>query len=320
MVLLAISRLILLIDLWAVSSFAFMGIGPYKQHPWGKASASTGCLCRSRSSVPSSFAAFSRESNDLESSLSSAEVTLISSPQLTSQYTSSSTSRSGLSPLESWCVRHIEHYYSRALGLKCPFWKRRASDFLDAADTVVRFLIIRHKSLDLIGPPPGWRCDDEPHAAVKQIGMSLQETAEVIRRDWQPDTNKGYYITGRLNTTIYRDDCLFDGPDPDMPVRGLRKYLSAASQLFDHGKSRCELLSLDIEKDVIVARWRMYGILRLPWKPKLPTWTGTTRYHRDAEGLIYCHEESWDVSVLEAFLTTFFPSLARRIWIRESHA
>lgn len=256
----------------------------------------------------------------MESSSSTSDVISISSSKLASQYTSSSTISSGLSPLESWCVHHIEHYYNRALDLKCPFWKRRASDFLDAADMVVRFLIIRHKRLDLIGPPPSWRCDDGPHAAVKQIGLSLQETAEVIQRDWRSDTHKGYYITGRLTTTIYRDDCLFDGPDPDMPVRGLRKYLSAASQLFDHGKSRCELLSLDIEEDVIVARWRMYGILRLPWKPKLPAWTGTTRYHRDGEGLIYWHEESWDVSVLQAFLTTFFPTLARRIWIQESHA
>jgi hypothetical protein len=29
---------------------------------------------------------------------------------------------------------------------------------------------------------------------------------------------KGYYVTGRLSKPIYRDDCLFDGPDPDMCV------------------------------------------------------------------------------------------------------
>ena len=62
----------------------------------------------------------------------------------------------------------------------------------------------------------------------------------------QPKDHKGYYITGKLNTTIYRDDCWFDGPDPDMPVRGVRKYLNAASQLFDVSASTAELLSLEI--------------------------------------------------------------------------
>ena len=107
-----------------------------------------------------------------------------------------------------------------------------------------------------------------------------------------------------------------------MPVTGLRKYLNAASQLFEQATSRSKLLSIRILQDdsegrVIVADWKMKGVLRLPWKPRLPTWTGTTYYYIDDTGLIYKHTETWDMSVVEAFVKTLMPSLANLLW---SHA
>ena len=245
-------------------------------------------------------------------------------------------SENALSPLESWCVIHLNALYSEALTIRCPFWKRRASDVLDGMDQIMRFLIIRHKSLPLVGPPASWRSRDA-HVA-KTTHLTTHQMMDALGHDWKVDTHKGYYITGRLNTTLYRDDCFFDGPDPDMPVRGLRKYLSAASQLFDPVQSRAELLSLeslpqssspflDNERtqsssisnqpsspDLIVARWKISGVLRLPWKPNLPEWTGSTTYYRDEQGLIYQHVETWDVSVMQAFLSTFWPDMAQRIW------
>jgi hypothetical protein len=223
-----------------------------------------------------------------------------------------------LSAWESWCVTHLRISYNQALTLKCPFLKRRASDVLDAADQVMRFLMVRHKSLDLLGPPPSWRCDGDTKEKARDL--PLETLLEVIRKDWKVQglgktQHKGYYITGRLNTAIYRDDCLFDGPDPDMPVRGLRKYLNAASQLFDQRQSEAELTSLEVVNDnLIVARWRIHGVLMLPWRPQVPEWTGSTRYHRDGDGLIYCHEEDWDISVFRAFLGTLLPSVANQIW------
>jgi Uncharacterized conserved protein (DUF2358) len=229
----------------------------------------------------------------------------------------SSPSLPELSPFEDWCAREVEAWYQRAVSVKCPFFKRRFVDMLDGIDMVLRFLVIRHKSLDIFGPPPGHRskfsCEE------KTLGLTTSQLVEAIRRDWREETGKGYYITGNLNTTIFRDDCLFAGPDPDMPVQGLRKYLNAASQLFDRSKSCADLLSLDTSLDasgntVVVARWRMNGVLRLPWKPTLPEWTGSTTYHFDNKGLIYLHEETWDMSVWQAFMKTFAPKISERIW------
>jgi hypothetical protein len=221
-----------------------------------------------------------------------------------------------LDPWESYALRRLETAYREAMDIKCPFFRRRASDVLDSIEQILRFLIIRHKSLDVLvlGPPVGWRCagvvcDKEKHVPTAEV-------MERIRQDWCPHSHKGYYITGRLSTSLYRDDCFFDGPDPDMPVQGLRKYLNAASQLFETKSSVAELLDLEVDAatDLIVAHWRMKGVLQLPWKPKLPEWTGTTTYHRDADGLIYKHTETWDLSVAQAFLKTLWPVLASKIW------
>lgn len=239
--------------------------------------------------------------------------------------TTTIASASSLNPIEAWCATHMNVWYDKSLSVKCPFFRRRMTDFLDGVDMVMRFLIIRHKSLPLIGPPPG--CRSAIATDTKHTHLDRNVLMETIRRDWTPDNrHKGYYITGRLNTTIYRDDCWFDGPDPDMPVRGLRKYLNAASQLFDTSKSTAELLSLEIgdpseaafwgskTKFTIVAQWKLKGVLHLPWHPSLPVWTGRTIYHFDDEHMIYRHEEHWDISVAQAFTQTLWPELGNVLW------
>ncbi len=219
------------------------------------------------------------------------------------------------SPLEISIFSKMDAWYAKSLAIKCPFFRRRSADFLDGVDMIVRFLMVRHKSLDLI-PPPG--CRGTKSTCQKFKGLGMEDIRSTLLTDWREDTQKGYYITGRLNATIYRNDCLFDGPDPDMPVQGLRKYLNAASQLFDYKTSFSELISLNIvDERTLFATWRMRGVLRLPWRPELPEWSGTTTYHVDDEGLIYLHEETWDMSVEEAFLKTLLPDVAKHVWPAE---
>lgn len=164
-------------------------------------------------------------------------------------------------------------YTSASITIKCPFIKRRVADTIDNVAMILRFLIVRHKSLlnvesslDLLDETiipnlptmkkrtmtlPGTQklkiwdavADDvevipgckavgrhvlkTPDGSIlKHRGLPMDVIRDIIIKDWAgkagpgPDNNhKGYYITGKLNSTIYRDDCLFDGPDPDMPVR-----------------------------------------------------------------------------------------------------
>ena len=263
-------------------------------------------------------------------------------------------------------TRNLDDLYDKSSKLRCPFLRRRAADAIDGLAMVLRFLVIRHKSLGIFDPlktlpfldddvdgsggrrgssgelllqstvrPPGWKAvgkhvrKNADGTVCKNRNLPLSTVAQTIERDWRcgPQHAKGYYLTGRLNSTIYRDDCLFDGPDPDMPVKGLRKYLSAASHLFERESSFAQLLDLRTEegggrlgRGAVVVRWRLGGTLMLPWRPAVRPWTGTTTYHLDEEGLVCLHEEEWDVTVLEAFVCTVFPKLGERIWPRAAAA
>ena len=145
---------------------------------------------------------------------------------------------------------------------------------------------------------------------LKSKNLPIDRVAGIICHDWRGD-GKGYYITGRLTKEIYRNDCLFDGPDPDMPVKGLRKYLSSASQLFDRHHSKAEIFDISInhDKNEVVVFWRLEGILNLPWHPYVKPWTGTTTYRLDSDNLVYAHVESWDISVTDAFVSVILPNL-----------
>jgi hypothetical protein len=186
-----------------------------------------------------------------------------------------------------------------------------------------------------------------PSYNTKSTNLPLPALMDILRRDWQgsssstllaaphqqhyaddhPNTHdaprtRGYYVTGRLSTSIYRDDCIFESPDPDLPIRGLRKYVGVASQLFDSRDSFSQLVSLEQVNGswndrtrwnesyghslMIRATWKMDLTIKLPWRPRLPTFSGTTTYYLDPDHLIYRHEETWDdISVPTAFLSMF---------------
>ena len=239
----------------------------------------------------------------------------------------------------------LNRMYENAGAIKCPFFRRRAADLIDGAAMLARFLLIRHKSLpglsdlfldagaaapgdgrvaDVLScpgcKPLGRHIKRRPDGtAEKTRGLPLADVARRVAGDWtggNGGATKGYYITGRLDSTVYRDNCLFTGPDPDMPVRGLRKYLSAAAHLFDPRESDAELLSIAWHENAgargcgqIEVRWRLGGVIQLPWHPRMEPWTGITRYHLDEEQLICLHEETWDISVWRAFTCTLFPAL-----------
>lgn len=188
--------------------------------------------------------------------------------------------------------------------------------------------------MDLVSSPPGCKplgAHIKRHpdgTSRKKRNLSVADVTNHIHNDWTGGIHgqdKGYYITGKLESTIYKDDCVFDGPDPDMPVRGLRKYLNAASHLFDPRQSNATLLSITSYENggkegygIVEVTWRLGGVIQLPWHPFVEPWTGTTRYHLNEEGLIYLHEETWDISVWRAFLCTLIPEAKNwRIWNSE---
>jgi len=187
----------------------------------------------------------------------------------------------------------------RARGIRCPFWRRRVADGLEPLLATARFLAARHKSLPVLAPT-------QASSAPKQHGLPLTTLMEIIRTDL---VERQYYVTGRLTPSVYADDCFFDGPDPDMPVRSLQRYSDALRGLFDPKSSALELLSLHSnDSGSFVARWRLCGALQLPWRPKFKSFTGCTLYELNPEGLVCRHTETWSIDALDAFVSMFWPT------------
>lgn len=187
--------------------------------------------------------------------------------------------------------------------IRCPFWRTRAYDALDSALGVVNFIAARHKSLDLaeqLSLPVRWM-------GPKTTGLAIEEVMQIVREDVEV---RQYYVTGQLTPGIYSDRCFFDGPDPDMPVRSLARYADALQGLFDPSLSAIELLGMEkVCERSFVARWRLSGALKLPWRPLIKPYLGATLYELDGDGLIVSHNEDWSISALEAFASTIWPSL-----------
>jgi Uncharacterized conserved protein (DUF2358) len=190
----------------------------------------------------------------------------------------------------------------RAHAVRCPFWRRRFVDVLDAlADTVAWALAARHKSLPLPLLPA------RTLGGTKRTHLPLEERYAIIEQDFRV---RQYYVTGRLTAELYADDCLFDGPDPDVPVTGLLKYVDATSKLFHRPTSRVDLLSIEtVGSDKVLAYWRLEGALNLPWKPSIKPYTGSTLYSFNADGLVNSHVEEWSISAFDAFASTLLPAI-----------
>eukprot|EP00878_Enallax_costatus_P003264 GHUV01003467.1.p1 GENE.GHUV01003467.1~~GHUV01003467.1.p1 ORF type:complete len:135 (+),score=28.65 GHUV01003467.1:447-851(+) len=116
-----------------------------------------------------------------------------------------------------------------------------------------------------------------------------------------------YYVTGKLTPSLYDDQCTFK--DPTTNVKGVKPYTTAVASLFDPTVSKADLLSSKVSgPNSVTLRWRLEGKLKLG-NLSIKPYTGTTVYTVDEEsGLITKHTETWDISALDAFVSTLIPS------------
>ncbi|XP_073308388.1 uncharacterized protein [Primulina huaijiensis] len=100
-------------------------------------------------------------------------------------------------------------------------------------------------------------------------------------------------FTKDLNYDIYRDDITFK--DPLNTFTGIEKYKLVFWALRFHGKILFREISLDVlriwqpSENVILIRWNLKGVPRVPWEAK-GQFQGTSRYKLDRNGKIYEHK------------------------------
>ncbi|KAG2433110.1 hypothetical protein HYH02_012813 [Chlamydomonas schloesseri] len=129
-----------------------------------------------------------------------------------------------------------------------------------------------------------------------------EQLLEPIKRDF---VAKQYYVTGDLDRSLFAADCVFK--DPTVEVVGVERYAQALQALFDPAASRADLISLrPTGPDTLELRWRLEGSLKVGGL-RIKPYTGTTVY-TIRDGRVVRHEETWDISTLDAFVSTFIPS------------
>ncbi|KAH6768723.1 hypothetical protein C2S51_014059 [Perilla frutescens var. frutescens] len=100
-------------------------------------------------------------------------------------------------------------------------------------------------------------------------------------------------FTKDLNYDIYRDDVTFI--DPLNTFSGIEKYKMIFWALRFHGRILFREISLEVlriwqpSENMILIRWNLRGIPRVPWEAK-GEFQGTSRYKLDRNGKIYEHK------------------------------
>ncbi|KXZ49046.1 hypothetical protein GPECTOR_23g132 [Gonium pectorale] len=138
--------------------------------------------------------------------------------------------------------------------------------------------------------------------ADSEADTPASRAVEAIRRDF---VEKQYYVTGVLSRELFAPECVFI--DPTVQVTGVEPYVKALQTLFDPSTSRADLISLQMTgPNTVALRWRLEGSLKLGGL-KIKPYTGTTLYTLSDDGRVVRHEETWDISTVDAFVSTFLP-------------
>ena len=153
-----------------------------------------------------------------------------------------------------------------------------------------------------------------PAAATgdKLTGLSLTEIATRLSNDLSNGAKGegGYFVTGDLSPELFRDDCAF--VDPTNSVASLSRYQNALRILFDPNQSVVRLvepLAINKEDRTITGNVRSWGVLQLPWSPRISSYTTKIVYSIDGDGLIYSQIQSWSIPASEALSETFTPAI-----------
>jgi hypothetical protein len=150
--------------------------------------------------------------------------------------------------------------------------------------------------------------------AFERVYQKVNLTPSEILDGVIGDFRNGYLFSGKIDTEIYDEQCVFT--DPTLSFKGLSTFernIKAIKPALDFfvGDSMVVLYDckIDLEVKEIKALWRMSGDIKLPWKPRIEL-TGNTvlSYDTDKGGRIVDYYERWDLPAATALLQLLQPS------------
>jgi hypothetical protein len=121
--------------------------------------------------------------------------------------------------------------------------------------------------------------------------FSVEQVIEILKQDLPTLFEKD------ISYDIYSQNIYFR--DPVNTFKGKFNYRIIFWTLRFHAKLFFTEIAFDVHEitqsaeDVILAKWTVRGVLRVPWKAKL-FFNGYSNYKFNADGLIYEHIDTWD--------------------------
>jgi hypothetical protein len=152
---------------------------------------------------------------------------------------------------------------------------------------------------------------DLPVRVLAKKSLTPGELVSGIKGDFE----RGYLFTGSIDNQLYDEDCVFT--DPTLTFQGLAVFernIEAIKPLLKAflGRNQVTLYSVKLEKPKkkITTSWRMYGEIKLPWKPVIDLRGQTEFTFADAKngGRIVDYFEKWELTAVEALLQLITPS------------
>ncbi|HLP88429.1 MAG TPA: DUF2358 domain-containing protein [Nostocaceae cyanobacterium] len=133
--------------------------------------------------------------------------------------------------------------------------------------------------------------------------LQVEQMIETLKRDLPTLFEKD------ITYDIYSQDIYFH--DPVNTFKGKSNYRIIFWTLRFHGKLFFTQIAFDVHEikqaadDVILAKWTVRGVLRVPWKARM-LFNGYSNYKFNTGGLIYEHIDTWDRKPSE-ILAQFWP-------------
>jgi hypothetical protein len=150
----------------------------------------------------------------------------------------------------------------------------------------------------------------EAAAKTSAAPLTEAELLQGLRSDFE---EREYLWTGKITPGLYMADCVFT--DPTLSFKGLGTFLKNLENLDPIIKAliredrKVELRSIKLEREnlCVIAKWRMVGTLKVPWKPRLDLCGQTTFFYDEEQKRVKRYYEQWEESVGDAFKQLIFP-------------
>lgn len=148
---------------------------------------------------------------------------------------------------------------------------------------------------------------DTPALADKTAApKSVKEAVERIRLDYEGDDGP-YFLTGRMDSGVYDEDCEF--ADPFVSFTGRQRFEDNLANLAGGFITDSSIRPLDTALDGLSYKTKLMVKLRLalPWSPVLAWPWGVEHVLEERDGTVVVtrHLESWDVSAGEGVRQLF---------------